>query len=265
MHIKDNSQVKKVKKEIEVGNSNFTIVEFVNNKSNQIAKEFVKVLREGNRASKEYRKFKRENPKFKSMNVQEDAINFLYDARGYQTPSFGKTETTEAFNQLTSLQKGLAAIIYERFESDKSIAELFDGKVKHSSKQMDFLELIHVIANADGDLGEKGRFNRVWSSIDSAINKVPKEDKEDFILTSDGVPFIREIKLFANKIIAALSSIKQGLMQVVENKLEDMVNNQPKYEKLFNRTIREKGGQKRIKLYFKVYDRLEELGLISEV
>ena len=68
---------------------------------------------------------------------------------------------------------------------------------------MDFLELIHVIANADADIGEKGRFERLWSSFDSAFNKLnelSEEERESYIQTSDTVPFIKLVKQFANKI-----------------------------------------------------------------
>ena len=37
---------------------------------------------------------------------------------------------------------------------------------------MDFLELIHVIVNADGDIGQQGRFMKLFDRIDSALAKV---------------------------------------------------------------------------------------------
>ena len=130
---------------------------------------------------------------------------------------------------------------------------------------MDFLELIHVIANADADIGEKGRFERLWSSFDSSFNKLSKlseEERESYIQTSDEVPFVKLIKQFANKIKSALTSIRNGLIDIIETKLEDLVNNPDDYEKKFDRTIRDKKGA--VRMQFKVYERLEQLGLISE-
>ncbi len=260
IHIRENPQLKSEEGITEdLGKEKVTLYHFEDTLSSRYAVKFVTMIRENSRAARAYEQWKRSNPQFKSMLVQEGAIKFLYDARGYQSPNFENQNVLDKFNTLSSLEKGVAAIIYETFKSKKSIRKLFEGKVRHSAKQMDFLELIHVIANADGELGETGRFERVWSKIESAFEKNSDMD----IAQAEEIPFMAEIRLFSNKIKAALKSIKNGLQKVIENKLKDIIANQEKYKEKFDREIvtNEKRGTK---TYFKIMDRLHELGLIVE-
>lgn len=261
-YIKENPSVNEGK-DIEVSGNSFKIYEFEDSTSKKYADRFIKSIRENSKVAKAYAKYKRENNI--KANVQENAINFLYEGRGYSSPELKNSDVEAKFNSLSSLEKGLAAIVYGAFNDKKSLRDVFKGKVKHSAKQMDFLELIHVIANADADIGEKGRFERLWSSFDSAFNKLnelSEEERESYIQTSDTVPFIKLVKQFANKIKSALKSIRNGLIDIIETKLEDLVNNPDDYEKKFDRTIRDKKGA--VRMQFKVYERLEQLGLISE-
>lgn len=261
-HIEQNPSVDEGK-EVSVGGNTFKIFKFNDSDSRKYATEFIKTIRENSVVAKAYAQYKRDNNI--KANVQENAINFLYEGRGYSTPELKNSDVEAKFNSLSSLEKGLAAIVYGAFNDKKSLRDVFKGKVKHSAKQMDFLELIHVIANADADIGEQGRFERLWSSFDSSFSKLSdlsEEERESYIRTSDEVPFIKLIKQFGNKIQSALKSIRNGLIQIIENKLEDIVENPDDYEKKFNRTIRDKRGTTR--LQFKIYERLEQLGLISE-
>ena len=261
-HIKENPSVDDGK-EITIGDNTFKIFKFGDSTSRKYASEFIQSIREDSYVAKAYAQYKRDNNM--KANVQENAINFLYEGRGYSSPQLKNSDVEAKYNSLSSLEKGLSAIVYGAFKDNKSLRDVFKGKVKHSAKQMDFLELIHVIANADADIGEKGRFERLWSSFDSAFNKLGKlseEERESYIETSDEIPFIRLIKQFGNKIQSALKSIRNGLIDIVEEKLNDLVNNPDDYEKKFDRTIRDKQG--RTRLQFKVYERLEQLNLISE-
>jgi hypothetical protein len=141
----------------------------------------------------------------------------------------------------------------------KRIGDLFKGKVKQSAKQMDFLELIHVIVNADGDIGQQGRFMKLFDRIDSALDK-----NRDLDLTqAEELPLLREIKQFANAIQAALKSIRNGLIEITEAKLNDIIDNQKEYRKKFDREV-VTNKKKGTKTYFKIMDRLVELGLIVE-
>jgi hypothetical protein len=268
-YIKDNPQLTSeqgIKRMI--GKEQITLFNFEDNKSRRIATEFVRNLRENQRAARGYEAWKRANPEFKSMLVQENAIKFLYDARGYQSPEFDNTDVTDKFDALTSLQKGVATIIYDTLKGEtkdgettrpKRIGDLFKGKVKQSAKQMDFLELIHVIVNADGDIGQQGRFMKLFDRIDSALDK-----NRDLDLTqAEELPLLREIKQFANAIQAALKSIRNGLIEITEAKLNDIIDNQKEYRKKFDREV-VTNKKKGTKTYFKIMDRLVELGLIVE-